>query len=131
MAVLLVKGGSCEVNGTTVDIVSGTYDEEVGEVDITDTGSSGEQEIGVGIRRTVIECVGYWDDANKPTSNPPQIIPGTSLTNVKLELANGGSAFTLGTAIVTRVRASLDDIRGAVKYTWTAVKSSTSAPTRP
>src|SRR5699024_4424162 len=87
------KNGKCTGNGTAV-LTTGRKVEPVADRhDVTNTGSGGFGSIITSIKRAKFSIEANWNAAANPLDDPPGLVEGATLTNVKLYLDGLASPF--------------------------------------
>jgi hypothetical protein len=85
------KDGKATVNGTDINVEGWSVSTAADRVDVTSTRTAGYRGIITGIKGLTFSLTLKWDAAANPLDNPPSLVPGTTLSTVRLYL-NGTSS---------------------------------------
>ncbi len=77
MAIVAAKNLTLTFNGITVKAADATCDREIGEVDVTNTTSSGAYELITDISKSTLSWTAFVDSASVPNFAPGQSGTGT------------------------------------------------------
>src|SRR3989304_8295066 len=100
MAFLSGKSGKVVVNGTTLNVRSWAADVACDLQETSHSGASGYKTYVAGLLGLTGTVEMDWDTAANPTTNPPNLNPGETLTNLDLYL-DGSSYLRIASAIVS------------------------------
>lgn len=89
------KNGKVTVNGTELLITGWKVEPEAERHDVTHTGSSGFGNIITSIKRAKFTIEMNWNAQQNPLDDPPNLVEGATITNVKCYLDGLTSPFWL------------------------------------
>ena len=86
--ILKGKIGRADVGATTLEITGWSFEPTVEELDSTHTGSAGYGKVEDGVKRATLQISANWDADAHPTADPPNLVVGTKVSNIKLFLGD-------------------------------------------
>lgn len=112
-----------QVGGVELDMTAGSFLDAAEELDVTSTTGGGFREVIAGIRTGELEATVNWKDDKLPSSNPPNLVAGQSVT-VEFHLIDGkkfaGTLFCREVEYRTAVRDKISyRLRGRMSGSYT------------
>ena len=121
MAFFTGKSGELDAGGTTVNVTSWTADTTTDLAETSHSGSSGLKTYVVGLRGCTGTVELNFDAAANPTTNPPNLRDGETISNFHLYLEAGQGFLDIDDAIINSVSYSIPvDGNVAISVSFTA-----------
>ena len=130
MAFLSGKEGKVTIGATVVNVTGWTLEETEELLDVAHSGSNCHRVYVPGLKDTTGTITANWNSTSKPTDNPPNFVPGQTLTTLQLELGDSTESIDIDSALVETLSAS-SDVTGLVTFEVSWKKSSTVDVTHP
>ena len=120
MPAFSAKQARVQINGTNVLANKWSCKIKVDELDITNFETSGYADYIGGVIEAEVDCDIQWNSSAHPTSNPPNLVAGATITNLKLylDLANLHGAFFLFPSFLILDCSAEAEARGILRFTF-------------
>lgn len=104
MAFFSAKNAKVRIGATVLTAKSWTVTAEADELDVTNFEGNGYTEVIGGVKKLTVQIEIDWDSAANPFDSPRSIIPGSTISTVKLYVNDTtGPYWSIGTLFIRSV----------------------------